>query len=79
MCEDFNLEISGFPTDGGNFGESYKLNIQMPADLDQFRRNDSHGAVIGRESLVQFGHDPTNAGRFFKEMNIVSGICKIKR
>jgi hypothetical protein len=32
--------------------------IQMPADLDQFRRDDSHGTVIGGKGLVQLGHQP---------------------
>jgi hypothetical protein len=37
-----------------------KINVEMPADLDQFRRNNSHGAVIGGKRFVQFGHDPPN-------------------
>jgi len=37
-----------------------KLDVGMPADLDQFGRNNSHGAVIGWKSLVQLGHDAAN-------------------
>jgi hypothetical protein len=32
----------------------------MPADLDQFGRDNSHGAVIGGKRLVHLGHDPAN-------------------
>jgi hypothetical protein len=34
----------------------------MPADLDQFRREDSHGTVIGGIGLVQLGHLAANGG-----------------
>ena len=50
----------------------------MPADLDQFRRDDSHGAVIGGEGLVQLRHEATNGGSFFNEIDIVTGIREIK-
>jgi hypothetical protein len=50
----------------------------MPADLDQFRRDNSHGAVIGGKGLVQLGHDPADGWGFFKEVDIVSGIGQIK-
>ena len=30
--------------------------IQMPADLDQFGRDDSHRAVVSRKCLIQLGH-----------------------
>jgi hypothetical protein len=28
----------------------------MPADLDQFRRDNSHGTVVGGKGLIQLGH-----------------------
>jgi hypothetical protein len=33
----------------------------MPADLDQFGRNNSHGTVVGGKGLVQFTHDTTDS------------------
>jgi hypothetical protein len=36
----------------------------MPADLDQFRRDDSHGTVIGGKGLVQLRHYSTYGGGF---------------
>lgn len=39
---------------------SDQINIQMPADLDQFGRDNSHGTVIGGEGLIQFTHYSTD-------------------
>ena len=42
-----------FPSNVYDLGKGEQLYVQMPADLDQFRRKDSHGAVIGGECLVE--------------------------
>jgi len=47
-----DLEVSCFPFYTVNFRISQDLYIGMPADLDQFRREYSHGAVIGGIGLV---------------------------
>jgi hypothetical protein len=51
----------------------------MPADLDQFRREDSHGAVIGGKSLVQLRHVPPDAWGLLNQVNLEPGRSKIKR
>jgi hypothetical protein len=51
----------------------------MPADLDQFRREDSHGAVIGGKGLVELGHMAPDARRLFNQVNLETGSGKIKR
>jgi len=55
-----DLQVSLFPLDAFYGGAWMDLNIDVPADLDQFRRYDSHGTVIGRKCLVQLGHGPAN-------------------
>jgi hypothetical protein len=50
----------------------------MPADLDQFGREDSHGAVIGRKCLVKLGHVAADARRSLNQINLKPGFCKIK-
>jgi hypothetical protein len=50
----------------------------MPADLDQFRCEDSHGAVIGGKGLVQLGHVPPDARGLFNQVNLETGGRKIK-
>ena len=43
-----------------NFGIGQNLDIRMPADLDQFGREYSHGAIIGGIGLVKLGHVAAN-------------------
>jgi len=50
----------------------------MPADLDQFRGDNSHGAIICGEGLVQLGHDPAYGRGFFQKVYVVPGIGEIK-
>src|SRR5208283_2572575 len=55
------------------------LYIWMPADLDQFGRENSHGTVIGGKGLVKLGHMAANARRFLNQVNLEPGRGKIKR
>ena len=50
----------------------------MPADLDQFGRDDSHGTVVGGKGLVKLSHDAPNGGRSFNELDKKARIGKIK-
>jgi len=52
VLDDPGLEMPLFPLEFTEFRGCKKFNVQVPADLDQFRRNNSHGAVIGGECLV---------------------------
>jgi hypothetical protein len=61
-----------------NFRYGVKLYINVPADLDQFRRDYSHGTIIGRKGFVQLGHDAADGRGFFNEMNIKSRISQIQ-
>jgi hypothetical protein len=55
-----DLEISCFSFYTVNFSIGQDLYIGMPADLDQFGREYSHGAVIGGIGLVKLGHLAAN-------------------
>ena len=50
----------------------------MPADLDQFRREDSHGTIVGGKGLVQFTHDTADGGGLLHEFDQKTGIGKIQ-
>ena len=50
----------------------------MPADLDQFGGDNSHGAVICGEGLVQLRHYTTDGGGFFDQINIEARFCQIQ-
>ncbi len=51
----------------------------MPADLDQFGRKYSNGAVIGREGLVKLGHMAANGRRLVDQVNLKTRSAKIER
>ena len=50
----------------------------MPADLDQFRREYSHGAVIGGIGLVKLGHMAANGRSLLNQINLKARSGKIK-
>jgi len=51
----------------------------MPADLDQFGREYSHGAVIGGKGLVELGHMAADGRCFFNKVNFKTRNGQIKR
>jgi len=51
----------------------------MPADLDQFGCQNSHGTVVGREGFVQLGHVAADARGFFDQTDLEAGGGKIQR
>ncbi len=55
-----DLEVSCFPFYTVNFSIGQDLYVGMPADLDQFGREYSHGAVIRGIGLVKLGHLTAN-------------------
>jgi hypothetical protein len=65
---DFDFEIAWGSLDRFQISVGEQLDIDVPADLDQFGRDNSHRAVVGRERLVEFTHDPADCGRLFDEM-----------
>jgi hypothetical protein len=73
-----DLEIALDPGKVFNFSARDQVDVQMPADLDQFGRDDSHGAVIGGKGLVQFTHDAADGGRLLNKVNEIPGVCKVK-
>ena len=54
------FKVFCFPFYTVNFSIGKDLDIGMPADLDQFGREYSHGAVIGGIGLVKLGHMAAN-------------------
>jgi hypothetical protein len=78
LLSDLDPEIAGRTLHGFQISVGNKLYVEMPADLDQFGGNDSHGTVIGGKGLVQLGHGPPDGRGFFKEVDIVARIRQIK-
>jgi hypothetical protein len=74
-----DLEVPRFPLYPVNFGIGQNLYIGMPADLDQFGREYSNGAVIGGKGLVQLGHMAANGRRLVDQVNLKTRSGEIKR
>jgi len=72
VLEDAHLKISFFAVNGCDFGEGEQFDVDVPADLDQLGGDNSHGAVIGGECLVQLRHHPANGTGSLHEVDIVS-------
>jgi len=60
-----DLEPANLSLDADQIRVRDHLYVQMPADLDQFGRDDSHGTVIGGKGLVQLRHDTAYGGGLF--------------
>jgi hypothetical protein len=72
------LEVSCFTFYTVNFSIRQDLYIGMPADLDQFGREYSDGAVIGGKGLVKLGHMAANGRCFVNQVNLKTSSAKIK-
>jgi hypothetical protein len=57
---DFDFEISWGSLDRFQISVGDQLDIHVPADLDQFGGDNSHGTIVGGKGLVQLGHDATD-------------------
>jgi hypothetical protein len=57
----YRTETTGRTFQGFDFRVGNDVDIQVPADLDQFRGNDSHGAIIRRKGFIQLCHDSPDA------------------
>jgi hypothetical protein len=74
-----DLEVSCFPLYPFNFSIGQDLYVGMPADLDQFGREYSDGAVIGGKGLVKLGHMAANGRCLVDQVNLKTRSAKIKR
>jgi hypothetical protein len=55
------------------FRQRKQLNVGVPADPDQFRRNNSHGALVGRKRLIKLCHGTPDGRRRFYQVNTKPG------
>jgi hypothetical protein len=75
---DAGLQIPFLTRNAFHFCKGKQFNINVPADLDQFRRDNSHGTVIGRKGLVKLRHHTTDGTGFFHKVDIIAGIGQIQ-
>jgi len=73
-----NRKVSCFPVYPVNLSVRQDLYVGIPADLDQFGREYSGGAVVGRKGLVKLGHMAANGRRLVDQVNLETCRGKIK-
>jgi hypothetical protein len=78
MLGNLYLEISRFPRDTLHFRKGEYLDVDVPADLDQFWRDNSHGTFVGGKGLVELAHDPANGSGPFHQVDIISGLGQVQ-
>ena len=69
---DFHFKIACGPLHRFQIRIGDQFNVQMPADLDQFGRDDSHGAVVGGKGLVQLGHGTPDGWALFQKVDVIT-------
>jgi len=73
------LEVSGFSFDAVNVSIGQDLYVGVPADLDQFGREYSDGAVIGGKCLVELGHMAADGRCLVDQVYFEASRGQIKR
>jgi hypothetical protein len=56
----FDFKIAILACNVLHFAERQQLDVDVPADLDQFRRYNSHCTVIGGKGFIQLRHHAAN-------------------
>jgi hypothetical protein len=71
-------EVSRFPFYTVHFSKGKNLYVYLPADLDQFGGEYSHGAVVGRIGLVELGHVAADGRRVLNQVDLETRFSQIK-
>ena len=79
LALDRDREVAGFAFQRLDLGVGNDIDIEMAPHFDQFRRNDTHGAVVGRKRLVQLRHDAADGRRLVDQVDVVAGAGQIQR
>jgi hypothetical protein len=74
-----HVEVSNLTFYALNFRIGENLYVWVPADLDQFGCENSHGAVVGRKGLIQLRHVAADARPLFNQIDLEPGRGKIER
>ena len=72
MPADFYLKAPFLAFDAVNLRIGEQADVEMPADLDQLGRNDSHRAFVCGEGLVQLGHASADRRPLLEQVDEIS-------
>ena len=71
-------EVPGFTGDALHLGAGQDGNIRVPGALNKLGGQDAHGAVIGREGLVQLGHLAADSGALFYQVDLEARVRQVQ-
>ena len=77
MAADFGGKVTYVACNGKKLSFGDDLDIWRPTGLDQLRRQNSDGAIVGGKRFVQLGHDAPNGGAFFNHIYVVTQISQV--
>jgi len=75
---DLGLKVTDLAREFSYLAISQQVNVRMPTDIQQLRRENSYSAVIGGKSLVQLGHFAADAGVLFHQVDFDAHVAKIQ-
>jgi len=73
-----SAEVAFFTFNGSDFGKRQDFYVWVPADLDQFRCQNSHRAVIGWKGLIELGHVAANARPLLNQVDLESSSGQVQ-
>jgi hypothetical protein len=75
---DLGLKVTDLAREFSYLAVSHQVNVRMPTDIQQLRRENSYSAVIGGKSLVQLGHFAPDTGVLFHQVDSDAHVAKIQ-
>ncbi len=79
LLDQGDVELPCFSLHPLHFRIGENLNIGMPADLDQFGRKDSDGAVVGGKGLIKLSHLAANGRGLIDQIDLKPRRGQVKR
>ncbi len=72
-----NREVTGLSLDPHDLGQGHHADHGVPRCLHKLWGQDAHRTVVGREGLVQLGHDTADAGLALDHVDLEPGLSQV--
>src|SRR5664280_1126523 len=79
VVEHLGLEVPRLSFEAGELRIGDDVDVEVPAGLDQLRRQRAHRAVVGGEGLVELRHVAAKGRRLLDEVDLVPAFGQIER
>ena len=75
---DDGSEVAGLTFEGHYLAAHEELHVRVPPHLHELRRHDAHGAVIGRECLVELRHLAADVRLLIDQVDLEAGFDEVE-